>query len=562
MPRRRGLAAVRVRRTGVGVAIGLLVLATWAAPAAAHAELLRTTPAAGSVVRHSPAAVTLAFDEAVEIDFGSIRVYAADGARVDQGGTHYANAANSSVAISLPHLDDGAYVVAWHVVSDDSHPVHGAFVFSVGTSRGLPAASTLASALAAASGSTAVGVVFWVVRLTAFAGLLALVGLAAVALAAAPSTLAATRVRRSLWTAFALLALATLAAVAIQGPYAATLPLGDALRPSLVREVLATRFGRVQELRVLLLVATAPVLWALTRARTGAPPRWLVATAAVLGVGLLVTPGLAGHATTGPAIPAGFALDVVHLGSAGLWLGGLVLLACVLVPGADGVGDDAAVERAALRVSSLALAAVVVVIASGTLQAVRQVGSFGALTSTTYGRLLLWKVGLVAALIALGAVSRRLLRRRDAEARRGALVRTVVAELAIALGVLGVTAALVNAPPAREQSSLPYTQSFTTLGVQANVILSPAAAGVSNVLHVYVVSATTGLPHAVPAVTATVAFPPDHLGPLPVPLRVAGVGHYRAQDLTFAVSGTWVLRVTVRTSPSAATVTPLLVPVR
>ncbi|HEV3212141.1 MAG TPA: copper resistance protein CopC [Acidimicrobiales bacterium] len=570
-PGRTAHTGVAVRRLAAVAGAALVVVATWAAPASAHAQLLSTTPVAGSVVQHSPPQVVLRFGEPVEIDFGSIRVYDAAGARVDLGGTHYASHDDSAVALPLPHLADGAYVVAWRVISADSHPVHGAFIFSVGTSKGLPRASTLATALANAGGSTTVGVAYWLVRLAAFAGLLCLVGIAAITLAAAAPALSSRRIRRWLWASFGLLAVMTIAGVAIQGPYAAALPLTDALRPSLLREVLATRFGRVEALRALLLAIAAPLLvWLTSRRRAASPAPLGVAACAVVGAGLLVTPGLAGHATTGSAIAAGFVLDLAHLAAASLWLGGLVVLACLLVGGATDLGAIDLV-RSARRISTIALGAVVVVVVSGTLQAVRQVGSLDALTGTTYGRLLLVKVAVVVVLIALGALSRALLRRPvgaatgdpapDAPPRRVGLVRSIVAELLVAAAVLGVTAALVNAPPAREQLALPYTQSFTTLGVQVNVILSPAVAGVRNTLHVYVLS-PSGTPKAIPEVDATLSYPADQLGPLDVPLTIAGIGHYRSRDVTFLAAGTWVLTVTVRTTPIDEQVTPLQVPVR
>jgi copper transport protein len=567
-PCRRSRLGSLTRRASVVFATTIVVLAAWSGTASAHAQLESTTPVAGSVLRHSPPQVVLRFGEPVEVDFGSVRVYNAVGARVDNGGTHYANSDDSSIALPLPHLSDGAYVVAWRVISADSHPVHGAFIFSVGTSKGLPKASTLETALANENGSTVVGVSFWWVRFGAFAGLLCLVGIAAMALATAPASLTSRRIRRWLWVSWGLLALTTLAGIALQGPYAAALPLTDIVKPSLISEVLATRFGRVEVLRLILLAVAAGLLVWLTSRRTssGRGARG-ICLCAVVGAGLLATPGLAGHATTGSAIAAGFTLDLAHLGAASAWIGGLVVLLCLLVGGATDL-DGVDTLSSARRISSIALVAVVVVVVSGTLQAVRQVGSFDALTGTTYGRILLVKIGIVVVLIALGVLSRSLLRRRaSTEAtgvvpQRRALVRSVAAELFVVAAVLGVTAALVNAPPAREQLNEPYSQSFTTLGLQVNVVLSPAVAGVDNTLHVYVLSAASGLPKAIPEVDASIAYPPDQLGPLSVPLSVAGLGHYRARDVNFLTAGVWILTVTVRTSPIDEQVTPLQVPIR
>jgi copper transport protein len=123
-------------------------------------------PVESSVLTSPPRQVVLHFGEPVEIDFGSIRVIGPRGTRVDEGGTHHPLGDNDSVAIALPAgLRDGTYVVAWRVISVDSHPVHGAFVFSVGSNRGVVNAASLLNQLKNQSGSVAVGVLFGLVRL-------------------------------------------------------------------------------------------------------------------------------------------------------------------------------------------------------------------------------------------------------------------------------------------------------------------------------------------------------------------------------------------------------------
>jgi copper transport protein len=294
---------LRLLAAPVGVAV---LLVTTAVPAGAHAQLESTDPVQGSVVLVAPTQVVLHFGEPVEIDFGSLRVLGPDGRRVDSGGTHHPDGDSHAVAISLPaHLPRGTYVVAWRVISADSHPVHGAFVFSVGTASGAARASAEATALADQSGSTTVGVLYWLIRFAAFAGLLFLVGLAvAVMLAWRPGG-DGRRVGRVLWASWWVLAVATVLGIAIQGVYAAALPLTDIVRPSLADGVVHTRFGRIELLRLVLLVAFVPVLLGI-QGRLGRGPRrwaWVIPAGAVLGLGLLSTPGLAGHASKGG--PAG-----------------------------------------------------------------------------------------------------------------------------------------------------------------------------------------------------------------------------------------------------------------
>src|SRR5262245_18244982 len=120
-----------MRRALIAPAVLLVALA--AAPGAfAHATLQSSVPAGNSIVRESPPTVTLQFSDAVETAFGSIRVYDCGGQRVDSG--KIARPSDSSVAVNLDgNLPAGTYTVTWRVISADSHPVAGAFVFNVKT---------------------------------------------------------------------------------------------------------------------------------------------------------------------------------------------------------------------------------------------------------------------------------------------------------------------------------------------------------------------------------------------------------------------------------------------
>jgi copper transport protein len=589
-PRRDGHSRGALRwLSGVAI-VALFVLGT-AVPAAAHAQLEWSNPEQSAVLLAPPTQVVLHFDEPVTIDFGSMRVIGPNGQRVDGGGTHNENGNPSTVAISLPSsLPDGTYVVAWRVVSADSHPVHGAFYFSVGTAKGASKANALAGALSSGSGSASVGVVFWFVRFAAFGGLLLLVGVAAAAVISRPPRSASSRIWRILVGSWVVLFVCSLAGIAVQGVYAAALPLTDVFRPSLFGEVVKTRFGEVELLRLLLLVAAVPVLVVIRRAVLERPPSGLAGSRRQLGlwsafglvvaIGLLLTPGLAGHAATGSTPLIGVLLDLVHLSAASLWLGGLVLLGALLLPGAPTADDRSDVYVVARRVSACAVAAVVAVVATGVVQSIRQVGSFYALFHTVYGRTLLVKVALVVVLLALGLVSRRALlgdraipllgrwRRRpvEAEAMVGApqpshasvpatgvgeprrLRQSVMAEITIGVAVLAVTALLVNAIPAKQAASAPYTQSFNTLGVQVNAVVSPAKVGPGNQFHFYVLG-PTGAPRGIPELDATISLPAQHIGPVDIPLVVAAPGHFRANNVTIPIAGNWVLTLTVRTSP-------------
>jgi copper transport protein len=553
--------------------------------------------------------VILHFGEPVEIDFGSIRVIGPEGNRVDEGGTHHPPGDSHAVAISLPtHLPNGTYVVAWRVISADSHPVHGAFIFSVGTAAGAGKANALAANLSSGRGSALVGVVFWFVRFAAFTSLVLLVGVAAVITAAWPAGAGTRRVGRILWASWAVLVVSSVAGVAVQGVYASSLPLSDLARPSLFNQVLHTRFGEVEVLRVVLLMALIPVVRSLRGGLIPALRPVTIVLGAVAGLGLLVVPGLAGHASTGSDPVLGIALDVLHLAAVSVWIGGLAVLGVLLVPGLPPGSRPDDIRSIAMRFSAYAFGAVMVVVATGVIQSIRQVGSFYALFNTTYGITLSIKIGVVVVLIALGAASRRLvlggwvgprLARRLRSFRadtggRGALVVTggpqlregegvldgdaglrsgatmsdysgqpeavpggghfrglrfsVGSEIAIALTVLAVTALLVNAAPAKQAANQPFSQTFNVLGVQINAIVAPAKTGAGNQFHFYVLG-RSGAPVAIPELDAAISLPSQGIGPLVIPLVVATPGHFRASDVDIPLAGDWGLKVTIRTSP-------------
>ena len=106
---------------------------------------------------------------------------------------------------------------------------------------------------------------------------------------------------------------------------------------------------------------------------------------------------LAGHAATQSSVRLLNLTDQwLHMLAAGVWVGGLVWLLLGL-RGLDGAARAAAVRR----FSQLAFAAVAVIAVTGVLRAVPEVGSLGALVSTSFGVTLLIKSGLFVVLMGI-----------------------------------------------------------------------------------------------------------------------------------------------------------------
>jgi copper resistance protein C len=129
---------------------GLLAIAS-AGPAAAHAVLESTSPAAGATLAAPPKSVSLTFDEAPQQEFSTVHVTGPDGQRKDSG--TLANHGAVLEAQLVGSTPAGRYVVDWRVVSDDGHPISGQFAFSVSRNTQLGASPSAVNSFAPASSS-------------------------------------------------------------------------------------------------------------------------------------------------------------------------------------------------------------------------------------------------------------------------------------------------------------------------------------------------------------------------------------------------------------------------
>ncbi|MGZ9932015.1 copper resistance CopC/CopD family protein [Streptomyces sp. NC-S4] len=421
-------ATALLPRLALVLAALLATLFTAASPATAHAALTASDPKDGAVVATAPAQVTLSFSEQVAMGDDSVRVLDPQGRRVDTGELRDMCSGNTVRYGTALHtgLPNGTYTVAWQAVSADSHPISGAFTFSIGA----PSATDVTLPTAQAGGGP-VGIAYGIARYAAYAGFTVLVGGAAFILLCWRRGAAERPFQKLVVRAWVTLTAATLAMLVLRTPYTGSGDFSDVFDLDGLRAVLQTKTGASLVSRLLLLGAAAlfvAVLFGVYARRVaglepddadraegeadgsgqaGIPDDTsdltfgLAIGGAVVAGGIAATWALSEHASTG--IQPGIAMpaDILHLMAVATWLGGLAALLVALhkVPG---------IERAAVqRFSRVAFVSVVVLAVTGVYQSWRQLGSWSALTGTDYGQLLLLKVGLVAVLLGIAYVSRK-----------------------------------------------------------------------------------------------------------------------------------------------------------
>ncbi|HEY0126072.1 MAG TPA: FixH family protein [Blastococcus sp.] len=591
----------------------LTLLAGWLAggvgtapPASAHATLVSTDPGEGGRLDSVPAEVTLEFSEGVTLGAGYARVLGADGERVDTGA-----AAVEGSLLTIP-LQDGlgedGYLVTYRVVSADSHPISGAYSFVVGDGELVPAAGTGAEDLT----DPVVAAVLPASRWLGFAGLALAVGVPVLVLLCWPGGWASDRLRRLATWGAAAVAVSALLSFVLQGPYTAGSGLGSALDPSLLSATGSSVGGWTLLTRAVLagaLVLALRPVW--SRATPPSPAQTTVA--GLLALGLVVATAAIGHPVAGSWPGLAVVMATVHAAGMAVWLGGLAGLLAVVLRPTTGAEELTGVLTAWSR---LAFGAVVALVVTGTVQAVREVESPTALFATTYGWVLIAKLILVAVLLAAAGVSRVWVQQRlgvrqargggrrtltahafaaaggpgpgtgelaveeaveEAAGLRGrlqsegavehvpALRRSVLVEFAVAAVVLALSAVLVGTPPARSAAAQPVDvmlplQSSSGPSGSVQVSVDPARPG-PNLLHVYLFD-DAGRPTQPESITVTLTEPSQEIGPLDVELAPGGPGHYVGDGMDIPGAGTWTLDVSVRLDEFTATTASTDFPVR
>jgi copper resistance protein D len=263
------------------------------------------------------------------------------------------------------------------------------------------------------------------------------------------------RLARLAWMSLALALLSGAGWLVIEAPLMSGQSFSAALSHGVVGIVLTrTRFGEDWLLRLAVAVVLAGCLLIPPGRRRRAWSGITLAGVAAL-LGSLAWSGH-GAATPGRIGMLHLAADIVHLLAAGAWVGGLVPLA-MLMAQAQAAGGAVAVARAAARrFSTLGLASVLTLLASGIVNTWVLVGGLPPLVGTAYGRLLLVKVALFAAMVAIAAVNRQRLAprldgertgRQPAHAAIRQLRRNALGEAGLGLLVVATVGVLGTLPP-------------------------------------------------------------------------------------------------------------------
>ena len=558
----------RVGRSRFAVAFATTVLALllMTPTAGAHAVVTSSQPAGGERLRTAPKEVSIQFSETVNTDLGGLKVLDGNGNRADYGDS--SRPTPSSVRTTLrAGLGDGTYVGNYKVVSSDGHAISGAIVFTVGT------ASAIDVTKLAEKNDPTFELISKVGQFITYLGALLTAGLALfVAFCYRPGP-ERRRLETTIRQASILTAFGAVTTIVAQAALATGGGVGSAFSSGTLGPVLRQGLGWSTSV---LFIGLASCHLSADLAKQAARDGMAI----VGGITIAASFVLWGHATESKTAWLAIPADVIHVAAAAVWFGGLVGLAIVLrsrrrlvspnsapdptttdaTTGEEGRSLTATVDIVR-RFSNLAAVSVVLLVIAGTSLAYSELGSFAALTSTTYGQTLLIKLAVVASILFLAGYNRFFLLpwlfdrgddnfTEDDETGWRTFRRTVLVEAVGLVAVLAITAVLVNTTPGGTTIATPepFQQSQAFRDGKVQLVITPNRVG-SNSFHLDFTGKDGKPAGLAEMVTLELRLPAKDIGPITREMIKAGTGHFLLENINdLSISGDWKIALIARVS--------------
>ena len=502
-----------MKRVLLATALAIAGAVAGAAPVSAHANYVRSNPAADARLVRPPSEVRISFSEPPDPKSSQIQVLDEKGTRWDLGATAASDEPNG-LKVGLKAAGDGGYLVAWTAVSAvDGHETKGSFAFVVGNGP-LPSLPDVPNAAAPPTPLEVAA------RALSYAGIALALGAALFGLIvhASADPMEERRERQLLVAAGALVVI---------GSAGLVLAVGDRLPP---------RLELFLSLRLLTGLAIAAA--ALAAAPRGTPRRVVVLASGLVAA---LTATLVSHATALGNVKD-MALDLVHVLSISAWSGGVVALLWIYLRSQDAEPDGArTLARTMWRFSLVALTSVAVLVTAGTLQAVDRLVLIQDLVETPYGLALLAKIALLLIILAVAAFN---LLRYGPRGDRRALIRGTAIETALLAAVFVAAGALTAQAPPAQATGAAFDQTQHVGGFRVELVVPTSLPGRNR----FVVRVQQGLTPVTGAEKVALRFTlVEHdMGETELIASPRAPGEYVAVGSPTAMFGTWKTQVIVR----------------
>ncbi|NOU75122.1 copper resistance protein CopC [Paenibacillus sp. LMG 31458] len=378
--------------------LALILLSAVAVPqtASAHASLVQAQPEAGTKLENSPPQVAVTFNEQLDAGLFYIKVLDHNGDEITSNKA-YMNKEQTGIILDLPKLTAGFYLISYHVISADGHPVAGSYPITIGNppqEEALDLPSVYGGHDHGTGQLTTKDILQYASRGFWYLMILALTGWV-IWLRLLGARGAETRKSLSAWT------------LNLQRAQLVALLL---LIFTHIEDLLGG--GGVEEIWKLFSATSIGISWALMLVLSFlgfvliGRAKWLDL---LWPLSFLAVKSFSGHAASFTPLWATIGLDFIHLVGAACWVGGLVLLYAKWRQKSD---DVSAYMQ---QFSKMALISILVLTLTGSLSVLLFLPNLRYLLYTSWGILMLVKIGAVALVVLIGFIIRLNLRKQNAK---------------------------------------------------------------------------------------------------------------------------------------------------
>lgn len=381
----------------------------------AHAVPEHAEPNANEILEEPPTELSITFNEPVVPSLSRIRLLTQAGEEIEVGTLRAVDEENITLAVDLPELKDGAYLVSWQVLSTvDGHTTSGTYSFGVGETE-LTAVSEDVTIISQLSPFGAAARSLTLLAVSLFIGLFSFRLFVwnplfhNVEMIEAEKQLDIITARTSLKISWGAMSLVILGLTLIFIDQARTY---NFLQFSNLQTWMSTRFGTMWLLRLLFVVLMGFFCRSLgIDVKKNNPDmlqgrKWWIGLVIAIGLGWTISLISHSAALTEDTLVA-TVIDLGHILAAGLWVGGLFFLAIALRQSRNLPSEERTWLNLSLilNFSVIAASSVGILIASGFYLAWQHVGNWTSLVGTAYGRTLLLKLGLTLPTLVIAAIN-------------------------------------------------------------------------------------------------------------------------------------------------------------
>ena len=521
--------------------------------ASAHPFLLDSEPGQGQNAPAGTTQIITNYSEAVEIGFSELRVYDANGNQIDNKDTAY-NGGETSLIVTTPPLEDGVYTITSKVLSKiDGHLVQAAIVFGVGDVK------IDSSLLEKQENSETTFIPESIARFPGLVGQTIVLGGVIVSITIWSSQQTRFRevfadINEQFKIKFSKIigigVIATFASnfimLGVQTWRLETSPL----------DVIGTTFGTTWLIRMIITIIIIG-LWFWMEKKNEITIKGQIPLL-IASLILIATTTMMGHGAS-TELEAPWILDYSHNLLSSIWIGGVIFFAFVALPTITKT-ENSIKEKITLslipRFSGLFIIAIGILIITGPTLLWFLDDNVASLTDSTYGKLILIKIAIAAAMIGFGGMYQIKFLKNMNDLEKLNISRKISKplkfEAGLGIALLAVVALLVNSSlPAGEiqsadaiQGTFGYESVLFSENAKFDVKVLPAGIG-SNTISVIVTSYDNKPLADISGLKVKVSNPQKNISPIEAEVTENvqdSVTRYSA-DATFGFAGNWQIEL-------------------